>query len=109
MLDERGRDAGPPSPGFDVVAQLGGVPQRGAARSVGGFWSDARHLLRGRVVAALVDAFGYGLLDLRWLAINAMKSAFLAFDERLRLINGVIKPGYERLKAELQAQSPRLV
>jgi hypothetical protein len=38
-----------------------------------------------------------------------MKSSFLAFDERLRLINGVIKPGYERLKAELQARSPTLV
>jgi hypothetical protein len=38
-----------------------------------------------------------------------MKSSFLAFDERLRLINGVIKPGYERLKAEQLAQSPTLV
>ena len=35
-------------------------------------------------MAALVDAFGYGLDDLRWFTINAMKSAFLPFDERLR-------------------------
>ena len=34
--------------------------------------------------AALVDAFGYDLADLRWFTINAMKSAFLPFDERLR-------------------------
>jgi adenosine deaminase len=29
-----------------------------------------------------------------------MKSAFLPFDERLLLINGVIKPGYAALQAE---------
>ncbi|MFZ2013795.1 MAG: adenosine deaminase [Nocardioides sp.] len=45
-------------------------------------------------LAALVDAFGYGLPDLRWFAINAMKSAFLPFDERLAIIEQVIKPGY---------------
>ncbi len=32
--------------------------------------------------------------DLRWVTINAMKSAFIPFDERLQLINDVIKPGY---------------
>jgi adenosine deaminase len=29
-----------------------------------------------------------------------MKSAFFDFDERLALINGVIKPGYDALAAE---------
>ena len=58
---------------------------------------------------ALVEAFDISFDEMRWLTTNAMKSSFLAFDERLRLINGVIKPGYERLQAELQAQSPRLV
>ena len=48
-------------------------------------------------MAALVDAFGYGWADLRWLTINAMKSAFLPFDQRLRLIDEVIKPGYAAL------------
>jgi adenosine deaminase len=43
---------------------------------------------------ALTDAFGYGWDDLQWLTINAMKSAFVHFDERLELINRVIKPGY---------------
>ncbi|GAB3657875.1 adenosine deaminase [Actinocorallia lasiicapitis] len=46
----------------------------------------------------LVDAFGYDWDDLRWFTVNAMKSAFLNFDERLELINGVIKPGFEQLK-----------
>ncbi|GAA2311311.1 adenosine deaminase [Nonomuraea roseoviolacea subsp. roseoviolacea] len=48
--------------------------------------------------AKLVEAFGYGWDDLQWFTVNAMKSAFLPFDERLALINGVIKPGYARLK-----------
>ena len=48
----------------------------------------------------LVDAFGYGWDELEWLTLNAMKSAFWPFDDRLRLINGVIKPGYAALQAE---------
>jgi adenosine deaminase len=45
----------------------------------------------------LSEAFGYGLSDLRWFTINAMKSAFLPFDERLTIIDQVIKPGYAAL------------
>ena len=48
----------------------------------------------------LVGAFGYGLADLRWFTINAMKSAFWPFDERLAVIDDVIKPGYARLMRE---------
>jgi adenosine deaminase len=48
----------------------------------------------------LVDAFGYGWDEIEWLTINAMKSAFWPFDERLRLINGQIKPGFAALRAE---------
>ncbi|WP_031160827.1 adenosine deaminase [Streptosporangium roseum] len=48
--------------------------------------------------AKLSAAFGYGWDDMQWFTINAMKSAFLPFDERLALINGVIKPGFARLK-----------
>jgi adenosine deaminase len=46
---------------------------------------------------ALVQAFGYGAADLRWFTINAMKSAFLPFDQRLELIDGTIKPAYAAL------------
>ncbi|MFJ4678648.1 MULTISPECIES: adenosine deaminase [unclassified Kitasatospora] len=53
-----------------------------------------------REFAHLVDAFGYTLADLEWFTVNAMKSAFLPFDERLAMINDVIKPGYAGLKAE---------
>lgn len=48
-------------------------------------------------MAALVDAFGYDWADVQWFTINAMKSAFIGFDERLALINTVIKPGYATL------------
>ena len=51
-------------------------------------------------MTALVDAFGYTLDDLRWFTINAMKSAFLPFDERLAISDEVIKPGYAALAAE---------
>ena len=46
---------------------------------------------------SLVEAFGYGLPDLRWFTINAMKSAFLPFDERLDIIDRIIKPEYDAL------------
>jgi adenosine deaminase len=49
--------------------------------------------------AALDAAFGIGLGEMEWLTINALKSAFAPFDERLRLINEVVKPGYARLRA----------
>jgi adenosine deaminase len=45
----------------------------------------------------LVDAFGYGWAELQWLTVNAMKSSFLPFDERLAMINQVIKPAYAEL------------
>jgi adenosine deaminase len=48
----------------------------------------------------LVDTFGYSLDDLQWFTVNAMKSAFIPFDQRLALINEVIKPGYAALRSE---------
>ena len=48
----------------------------------------------------LADAFGYDLKDFQWFTVNAMKSAFIPFDERLAMINDVIKPGYAALAAQ---------
>ncbi|MFD3665569.1 adenosine deaminase [Streptomyces sp. NPDC058659] len=48
----------------------------------------------------LIEAFGYTLDDMQWFTVNAMKSAFIPFDERLAMINDVIKPGYAELKSE---------
>ncbi|QLY32014.1 adenosine deaminase [Nocardia huaxiensis] len=42
----------------------------------------------------LVETFGYGWSDLERFTINAMKSAFIPFPDRLRIIDEVIKPGY---------------
>ncbi len=50
--------------------------------------------------ATLSSTFGFGLDEMQWLTLNAIKSAFAPFDERLRLIDGVIKPGYAQLFAE---------
>lgn len=47
----------------------------------------------------LAEAFGWGLDDVEWLTINAMKSAFVAFPERLHIINTIIKPRYALLRA----------
>jgi adenosine deaminase len=48
----------------------------------------------------LVEAFGYGWDELQWLTINGMKSSFWPFDQRLRIIEGTIKPGFAALRAE---------
>jgi adenosine deaminase len=55
--------------------------------------------------AALCEAFGYGWTDIQWLTINAMKSAFAPFDERLELINTVIKPGFAAAMAPITTRA----
>ena len=50
--------------------------------------------------AACADAFGWTLEDMEWLTLNAAKSSFYQFDQRLALINEVIKPGYAALRAQ---------
>jgi adenosine deaminase len=50
--------------------------------------------------AALAEAFDYTLADMQWLTLNAIKSAFWPFDDRLRIIDNVIKPGYAKLMEE---------
>jgi adenosine deaminase len=88
--------------------------QTGAARSIAEHPIGLLHDLRFRVTVntdnrlmsgtsmsremqLLVDAFGYGWAELQWFTINAMKSAFIPFDERLAIINETIKPAYAKL------------
>ena len=52
------------------------------------------------------EEFGYGWSDIEWLTVNAMKSAFAGFDERLHLINTVIKPGFATARAMSDAVVP---
>lgn len=85
--------------------------QTGAAASIAGHPFDQLARLRFRVtvntdnrlmsdttmtqeMALLVNEFGYGWTDLQRFTINAMKSAFIPFDERLAIIDDVIKPRY---------------
>ena len=85
--------------------------QTGAARSVGLHPISLLTRLRFRVTLntdnrlmsdtsmsheahLLMTQAGWTLEDLRWVTINAMKSAFVPFDQRLALIDGTIKPGY---------------
>ena len=86
--------------------------QTGAARSIASHpithLKDARfrvtvntdnRLMSGtsmsREMQLLVDQAGWTVDDLRWVTINAMKSAFYPFEERLAVIEDVIKPGYD--------------
>jgi adenosine deaminase len=46
----------------------------------------------------LVEAFHWSWDDLERVTVNAMKSAFLPFDQRVSLIRDVIQPGYAALR-----------
>src|SRR3954468_14046509 len=60
-----------------------------------------------REMQLLVEEVGWTVEDLRWVTVNAMKSAFLPFDERLALIEDVIKPGYAALADSKQPGASR--
>lgn len=47
---------------------------------------------------ACAATFSWTLDDMEWLTLNAAKSAFFQFDQRLAMINSVIKPGYAALR-----------
>ena len=49
----------------------------------------------------LAQAFDYTLKDFEWLTINSLKSSFIPFDDRLAIINNVVKPGYQKIRTEL--------
>ncbi|MGC1617318.1 MAG: adenosine deaminase [Candidatus Acidiferrum sp.] len=53
---------------------------------------------------AAADTFGLGLDDFEKITINAMKSAFLPYDQRIDFIYRVIKPGYARHRSFPEAK-----
>ncbi len=59
-----------------------------------------------REMLLLSEAFGWGLPEMQWVTVNAIKSSFIPFDERLALIDEVVKPGYAALTAERRSPSP---
>ena len=58
-----------------------------------------------REFAAAAETFGLALADFEKITINAMKSAFLPYDQRIDFIYKVIKPGYARVREALAAKS----
>src|SRR5712691_8843482 len=54
-----------------------------------------------REFKAAVDTFGLSLDDFEKITINAMKSAFLPYDQRCRFIYSVIKPEYARIRQQV--------
>jgi adenosine deaminase len=48
------------------------------------------------------QVFKLSLDDLEKLTINSMKSAFIPYNRRIRLIYDVIKPGYAKAKLRLK-------
>jgi adenosine deaminase len=44
-----------------------------------------------------VKAFGWDLSVLQRITINALKSAFIPFDQRLAIIENIVKPGYAKI------------
>ncbi len=56
--------------------------------------------------ALMTSVFGWTLGDMEWVTLNAIKSAFLPFDGRLRIINEQVKPGFARLRTG--APSPEI-
>ena len=48
----------------------------------------------------LVKAFNWSFLDLQRVTINALKSAFIPFEERLAIIDEIVKPGFAKISAE---------
>lgn len=51
------------------------------------------------IIAA--EHFHLGISDFEKLTINAMKSAFTHYDERVRIIYDVLKPGFKKIKEEI--------
>jgi adenosine deaminase len=47
------------------------------------------------------EVFGLNLEDVEKITINAMKSAFIPYNERLNYIYSVIKPGYQKIREQL--------
>src|ERR1700675_1197007 len=53
---------------------------------------------------AAADTFGLSLADFEKITINAMKSAFLPYKERINFIYSAIKPGYAKVRDSMQAK-----
>ena len=53
-----------------------------------------------REMTEVVRAFNWDFADLQRVTINGMKSAFIPYPERLKVIENIIKPGYATIASE---------
>ncbi|MCW8849309.1 MAG: adenosine deaminase [Melioribacteraceae bacterium] len=51
--------------------------------------------------ATAAELFGITLDDIEKLNINAMKSAFIPYEDRIKIIYDIIKPGYQKVREKL--------
>jgi adenosine deaminase len=58
-----------------------------------------------RETTLATEIFDLSLSELEKLSINAMKSAFAPYDDRIRMIFQTIKPGFAAVRAGLQTGS----
>src|SRR6202045_4313321 len=57
-----------------------------------------------REFEAAADTFGLSMDDFEKITINAMKSAFLPYKQRIKFIYSAIKPGYAKVRESMQAK-----
>ena len=59
----------------------------------------------GNELLLAVNHYNLNIRDLEKITINAMKSAFIHYDERIRIIYDVLKPGFARIREEITSLS----
>jgi adenosine deaminase len=59
----------------------------------------------GKELLLAVNHYNLDLRDLEKITINAMKSAFVHYDERIRVIYDILKPGFARVREEITSLS----
>ena len=59
----------------------------------------------GKELLLAVNHYNLTLRDLEKITINAMKSAFIHHDERIKIIYDILKPGYARVREEITSLS----
>jgi adenosine deaminase len=59
----------------------------------------------GKELTLAVNHYNLDLRDLEKMTINAMKSAFIHYDERIRIIYDILKPGFARVREEITSLS----
>jgi adenosine deaminase len=47
-----------------------------------------------------VNSFDWKFVDLQRVTVNALKSSFIPFEERLEIIEKIVKPAYLAISAE---------